>query len=101
MSTVPHSVEPRAARAGTSPIRGTVALGALVALAVMIAVTIALASRGTASSSRRAGAPHTSYAPVIQYRGTGAPPVPSSAPRTTEGRATTDLHRTRHSYGAV
>lgn len=79
-------------------LRATVmALGTITAIAIatLFLSLHATSQRDTAHSPNPPNQP-SSYAPLIQYRGTGAPP----APRTTAAAATGYL-RAEHSYGAV
>jgi hypothetical protein len=78
--------------AGTRTLIAT--LGALIAVGATI---LFLALPGTTKPVARRLAP--TYYPLIQYRGTGAPPV---APATAQGaRPTVGFLRAEHSYGPV
>jgi hypothetical protein len=96
-----QSLESPAAKVGPARVRGAVVLAALVAIAAMIAITIGLTRRHTTGATRSAVTTHTSYVPLIQYRGTGAPPVAPVTHVTTGAGSTTGLLRAEHSYGAV
>jgi hypothetical protein len=71
------------------------AVGALIAVGIA-ALFLALASptRGSHTASRH---PAPTYYPLIQYRGTGAPPATATGARAT----TPTLVNPRKSYGAV
>lgn len=82
------------------PLRRVLAVTAAMLVLVAIVLATTLTGPHTIGSAPPAAATHAPYVPLIQYRGTGAPPAPTRR-LVTATRPSTGLLRAEHSYGAV
>ncbi len=99
MSTVENTQSPTGKRRSGLASAFAVA-GALVAVAVAALFISAFNGKTTSPTQPSSGAP-ASYAPLIQYRGTGQPPAAPAVHLTPGAPPTVGLLRAEHSYGAV